>query len=76
MKKKNQSAHGRYVSADKVQSMLNQLGVELASERKRMRVGRTDNAIIIYANGGTVNITFKEKGGSDDSGLCGRRLPQ
>lgn len=64
MKKKNQSAHGRYVSADKVQSMLNQLGVELASERKRMRVGRTDNAIIIYANGGTVNITFNEKGGA------------
>lgn len=64
MKKKNQSAHGRYVSADKVQSMLNKLGVELVSERKRMRVGRTDNAIIIYANGGTVNITFNGKGGA------------
>jgi len=63
MKKKNQSAHGRYVSAEKVQSTLNQLGLELSSGRKRMRVGRTENAIIIYANGGTVNITFNGKGG-------------
>jgi len=63
MKKKNQSAHGRYVSAKKLQSVLNQLGEELASGRKRMRVDRTDNAIIIYANGGTVNISFNGKGG-------------
>ncbi len=64
MKKKNQSVHGRYVSAKKVQSVLNQLGVELSSGRKRMRVGRTENALIIYANGGTVNITFNGKGGA------------
>jgi hypothetical protein len=63
MKKKNQSAHGRYVSAEKVQKTLNQLGVELSSGRKRLRVGRTENAIIIYANGGAVNITFNGKGG-------------
>lgn len=63
MKKKNQSAYGRYVSVEKVQKTLNQLGLELASGRKRMRVGRTDNAIIIYANGGTVNIIFTRKGG-------------
>lgn len=64
MKKKNQSSRGRYVSAEKVQSTLNQLGVELSSGRKRVRVGRTDNSIIIYANGGTVNITFNGKGGA------------
>lgn len=63
MKKKNYSAHGRYVSAEKVQKTLNQLGVELSSGRKRVRVGRTENSIIIYANGGTVNITFNGKGG-------------
>lgn len=64
MKKKNQSVHGRYVSVEKLQSVLNQLGEELASGHKRMRVDRTDNAIIIYANGGSVNITFNGKGGA------------
>ena len=63
MKRKNQSARGRYVSADKIQKTFNQLGLELSSGRKRMRVGKTENSIIIYANGGTVNITF-EKGGN------------
>jgi len=31
--------------------------------RKRIRAARSDKSISIYVNGGTVNITFNEKGG-------------
>lgn len=62
MKKNPQSA--RYVSAKKLQQVLTELGAEITTGKERVRVGRMDNAIIIYANGGTVNITFNEKGGS------------
>jgi len=56
MTKQSQSARGRYVSAEKVQELFAQLGVELCAGRKRIRAARSDN-------GGTVNITFNEKGG-------------
>ena len=59
MTKQSQSARGRYVSAEKVQELFAQLGVE----RKRIRAARSDKSISIYVNGGTVNITFNEKGG-------------
>ena len=58
MKKQAQSARGRYVSAEKVQELFAQLGIELCAGRKRI-----DKSISIYVNGGTVNITFNEKGG-------------
>lgn len=64
MKKNPQSARGRYVSAEKLQQVLTELGAEITTGKERVRVGRMDNAIIIYANGGTVNITFNEKGGA------------
>lgn len=64
MKKNPQSARGRYVSAEKIQQVLTELGTDITTGKERIRVGRMDNAIIIYANGGTVNITFNEKGGS------------
>ena len=63
MKKQNQSARGRYVSAEKVQELFAQLGIELCAGRKRIRAARNDKSISIYVNGGTVNITFNEKGG-------------
>lgn len=63
MKKQNQRARGRYVSAEKVQNLFTQLGIELCSGRKRIRAVRSDKSIAIYVNGGTVNITFNEKGG-------------
>lgn len=63
MKKKSQRAGGRYVSAEKVQEMFANLGIELCSGRKRIRASRSENSIAIYVNGGTVNITFNEKGG-------------
>ena len=63
MKKQAQSARGRYVSAEKVQELFAQLGVELCAGRKRIRAARSDKSISIYVNGGTVNITFNEKGG-------------
>ena len=45
MKKQNQSAHGRYVSAEKVQQALAQLGIELCAGRKRIRAARSDKSI-------------------------------
>ena len=64
MKKQSQSARGRYVSAEKVQTLFAQLGIKLCSGRKRIRAARSEKSIIIYANGGTVNISFNEKGGT------------
>lgn len=64
MKKYSQSGRGRYVSAQKVQQMFANLGLELCSGRKRIRAARSEKSIIIYANGGTVNISFNEKGGT------------
>lgn len=63
MKKRPQSARGRYVSAEKVQNLFAQLGIELCAGRKRIRAERSDKSISIYVNGGRVNITFNEKGG-------------
>ena len=63
MTKQSQSARGRYVSAEKVQELIAQLGIELCSGRKRIRAAHSENSISIYVNGGTVNITFNEKGG-------------
>lgn len=63
MKNQNQRARGRYVSAQKVQQMFANLGIELCSGRKRIRAARSEKSIIIYSNGGTVNISFSEKGG-------------
>ncbi|EOA58970.1 hypothetical protein HMPREF1214_01805 [Bacteroides sp. HPS0048] len=63
MKKENQRARGRYVSAEKVQQMFADLGVELCLGRKRIRAARSEKSISIYVNGGTVNISFNEKGG-------------
>lgn len=64
MKKNSQRAGGRYVSAEKIQEMFAKLGIELCSGRKRIRASRDENAIVIHVNGGTVNITFNEKGGN------------
>lgn len=63
MRKENQRARGRYVSVDKIQQMLVKLGAELCDGRKRAHVAKEGNTILIYANGGSVNITFNEKGG-------------
>lgn len=65
MKKQKGSANGRYVSVEKIQQALANLGLELCSGRKRIRATRSEKSIIIYANGGTVNITFNEKGGAE-----------
>ena len=37
MTKQSQSARGRYVSAEKVQELFAQLGIELCAGRKRIR---------------------------------------
>ena len=63
MTKQSQGARVRYVSAEKVHELFAQLGVELCAGRKRIRAARSDKSISIYVNGGTVNITFNEKGG-------------
>lgn len=62
MKKKTQSSRGRYVSAEKIQELFAQLGIELCAGRKRIRAARSEKSISIYVNGGTVNISFNEKG--------------
>lgn len=64
MKNQKQRANRRNVSVEKLQKLFMKLCTELASGQKSMPIGCTDNAIIIYANGGTVNITFNEKGGA------------
>lgn len=48
MKKQAQSARGRYVSAEKVQELFAQLGIELCAGRKRIRAARSDKSISIY----------------------------
>ena len=63
MKNQKQRASGRYLSAEKVQDLFTNLGLEISSGRKRIRASRSDNAIIIHINGGTVNVTFNEEGG-------------
>ena len=47
MKKQPQSARGRYVSAEKVQELFAQLGIELCAGRKRIRAARSDKSISI-----------------------------
>ena len=42
MKKQPQSARGRYVSAEKVQELFAQLGIELCAGRKRIRAARSE----------------------------------
>lgn len=63
MTKKTQNVRERYVSAEKIQQVFAQLGIELCSGRKRIRATQSEKSISIYVNGGTVNITFNEKGG-------------
>lgn len=63
MKKQPQSARERYVSAEKIQQVFAQLGIELCAGRKLIRATQSKRSISIYVNGGTVNITFNEKGG-------------
>lgn len=63
MKKQSSKSGGRYVSAEKVQKIFADLGIELCSGRKRIRATRSDKSISIYVNGGTVNITFNKEGG-------------
>lgn len=63
MSKQKQSARERYVSAEKIQQVFAQLGIELCAGRKLIRATQSKRSISIYVNGGTVNITFNEKGG-------------
>ena len=42
MKKQTSSARGRYVSAQKVQELFAQLGIELCAGRKRIRAARSE----------------------------------
>ena len=66
MSKQKQSARERYVSAEKIQQVFAQLGIELCAGRKRIRATQSEKSISIYVNGGTVNITFNEKGGEHE----------
>lgn len=62
MKKNKSSERGRYVSVEKVQKMLSDLGLQLCKGRKRIHAAKRDNSIVFYVSGGTVNITFQEGG--------------
>ena len=63
MKKKNQSANGRYISVEKLQKALSNICLEVAEGNERLRVNKSHRGIEIHAKGGTLNITFNEKGG-------------
>ena len=43
--------------------MLVKLGAELCDGHKRAHVAKEGNTILIYTNGGSVNITFNAEGG-------------
>lgn len=62
MKKNKSSERGRYVSVEKVQKLLSDLGFQLCEGRKRIHAAKRDNSIVFYVSGGTVNITFQEGG--------------
>lgn len=63
MKKQNQCVNGRFVSVEKIQQMFANLGFELCSGHQHIRAKLGENSIVFYTNGGTVNISFNEKGG-------------
>ncbi len=63
MKKKNQSANGRYISVEKLQKALSNICLEVAEGNEQLRVNKSHRGIVIHANSDTVNITFNEKGG-------------
>lgn len=62
MKKNKSSERGRYVSVEKVQKLLSDLGLQLCEGRKRIHAAKRENSIVFYVSGGTVNITFQEGG--------------
>lgn len=64
MKKQAQSARGRYVSAEKVQQALAQLGIELCAGRKRIRAARSDKSI-------SKKLSAKVCGFKKNPHLCG-----
>lgn len=80
MRKQAQSARGRYVSAEKVQELFAQLGIGTVRRDVNVSVQHVaDKSISIYVNGGTVNITFNEKGGKAWCSLftiCSPLFPQ
>ena len=62
MKHKKQSDNGRYISVEKLQRALSNICLEVAEGNDQLRVNKSHRGIVIYANGGTVNITFNGKG--------------
>ena len=66
MKKKNQSASGRYISVEKLQKALSNICLEVAEGNEQLRVNKSHRGIVIHTNGGIINITFNEKGGNHD----------
>lgn len=63
MTNERKRANGRYVSVEKVQKMLHELALELCSGRKYLQADRQGTTIVIYTNGGSVNISFNKEGG-------------
>ncbi|WP_289124613.1 hypothetical protein [uncultured Bacteroides sp.] len=63
MTNERKRANGRYVSVEKVQKMLHELALELCSGRKHLQADRQGTTIVIYTNGGSVNISFNKEGG-------------
>ena len=74
MKKKNQSANGRYISVEKLQKALSNICLEVAEGNERLRVNKSHRGIVIHANGGTVNIHLMEKEASYE-GICRTNYP-
>lgn len=64
MKKEKRHSNGRSVSVEKVQKMLHELALELCSGRKHLQADCQGTTIVIYTNGGSVNISFNKEGGS------------
>ncbi len=63
MKKEKSQSYERYASVEKVQRMFTQMGIELSAGRKKLRVIRDNSSITVYIPGGSVNISFSQKGG-------------
>ena len=63
MRNQKKRVNRREISVEKLQKVLSNFCLELASGQESIAVGRTKNVIVIYADGGTMNISFGKEGG-------------
>ena len=66
MKKKNQSANGRYISVEKLQKALSNICLEVAEGNERLRVNKSHRGIVMEAQ----SILHLMKKEASYEGIC------